>query len=54
MCNKETIIDLHTHPFLHCIFSNQDIDSYEKYRKYNPDAIMALMCEENRVSMYGY
>jgi hypothetical protein len=54
MCNKETVIDLHTHPFLHCIFSNQDIDSYEKYRKYNPDALMALMCEENRFSMYGY
>jgi hypothetical protein len=54
MCSRETVIDLHTHPFLHCIFSNQDITSYEKYRKYNPDAIMALMCEENRFSMYGY
>jgi hypothetical protein len=53
MCNADTVIDLHTHPYLHCIFSNQDITSYTSYHKYNPGAIMALMCEEDRFSLYG-
>ncbi len=54
ICNTRTVLDLHTHPYLHCIFSNQDMKSYQEYRKYNPDAIMALMCDIDRFSLYGY
>ena len=53
-CNSETIIPLHSHPFKHCIFSQQDIMSYEKFTEINPDAIAGLMCEPNRFTFYGY
>ncbi len=53
-CNSSTIISLHTHPILHCIFSNQDMESYNKYKYINKDMIMALMCDEKRFSFFGY
>jgi hypothetical protein len=51
ICNNETIIDLHSHPSLMCLFSNQDIESYYNYKKINPKAIMALMCDEKRFNI---
>ncbi len=54
LCDKETIISLHTHPYLHCIFSNQDIESYNRYRQINPEVMIALMCDETRFTFYGY
>ncbi len=54
LCNKETIISLHTHPYKRCIFSEQDIKSYEAVRQVNPDAIIGLMCEADRFGFYGF
>ncbi|MEK6923182.1 MAG: hypothetical protein AABW84_00590 [Nanoarchaeota archaeon] len=53
-CSSETIILLHSHPFKHCTFSEQDIISFEKFRERNPDAIEGLMCEPDRFTFQGY
>ncbi len=53
-CNKDTIVTLHSHPFLSCIFSDQDIKSFNEYIKFNPDALLGLMCEQERFTFYGY
>lgn len=53
-CSDKTIIPLHSHPFKHCLFSSQDIKSYELFKKINEDGIIGLMCEEKRFSFYGY
>jgi len=53
-CNEQTIISLHSHPPLRCIFSAQDIKSYEKFKLINPDAMIGLMCDIDRFSFYGY
>tara|TARA_Y100000310_G_scaffold179691_1_gene179658 strand:- start:1660 stop:2229 length:570 start_codon:yes stop_codon:yes gene_type:complete len=51
-CNKETIISLHTHPYKHCIFSKQDIESYESFKNTNKDGIIGIMCEIDRFNFY--
>ncbi|MBI5393294.1 hypothetical protein HZA96_05485 [Candidatus Woesearchaeota archaeon] len=51
-CPEDTIIVLHTHPYKSCIFSEQDINSYKQNRQSSPDVIIALMCEENRFTLY--
>ncbi len=51
-CNKDDLIAMHTHPERHCLFSEQDIESYENFREVNPDAMIGLMCEINRFSFY--
>jgi proteasome lid subunit RPN8/RPN11 len=53
-CNQSTIISLHSHPPLRCIFSEQDIISFNNFRKINPDGIIGLMCDEDRLSFFGY
>ena len=53
-CDENTIISMHTHPFKSCIFSGQDIRTYEFVREVNPDAIIGLMCEPDRFDFYGY
>lgn len=54
LCDENTIIPLHTHPYKHCIFSLQDIRNYEAVRKKNSDAIIGLMCEVDRFNFYGF
>ncbi len=54
VCNNETIISLHSHPPLRCIFSEQDIVSYNQFNRINPDPIIGLMCGETRLSFFGY
>mgnify|MGYP003973198369 FL=1 len=54
MCNKETIISLHTHPYLSCTFSEQDMKTYLKFKITNPNSIYGLMCAKNRFTFYGY
>ena len=49
---QDTIIALHSHPPLQCLFSEQDIKSYEIFKQRNPDAMFALMCSENMISFY--
>src|SRR3990172_10747711 len=52
LCNKDTIIPLHTHPYKHCTFSLTDIRGLDSVRKVNPDAIIGLMCEPDRFNFY--
>ena len=54
VCNNETVISLHSHPPLRCIFSEQDINSYNQFNRINPDAMIGLMCGETRLSFFGY
>jgi len=51
-CNAETIILLHTHPYRSCRASAVDIDTLERTKLRNPDVLMAVMCEPQRVSLY--
>ncbi|NTV23907.1 MAG: hypothetical protein HGA85_06070 [Nanoarchaeota archaeon] len=50
ICSGETVIELHTHPLLHCIFSDQDLRSFAIIKKRNPDVLMGLMCDRDRFS----
>ena len=52
-CNKETLVDLHSHPLQHCLPSEQDIKSFNKFKETNPKALMIIMCEENRFNIYS-
>jgi len=54
LCTEGTIIDLHTHPYLSCIFSDVDINSLKTVKQINPDAIIGLMCGTQRFNFYGY
>ena len=51
-CSADTIIPLHSHPFKHCLFSEQDISSYRAFKEKNPEAIVGLMCEVDRFNFY--
>ncbi|MDD5178246.1 MAG: hypothetical protein PHT54_03135 [Candidatus Nanoarchaeia archaeon] len=53
-CPKETLIDLHSHPYKHCSFSEQDVISFNKFKELSKDAIMMVMCEENRFNIYPF
>lgn len=52
-CSKETLIILHTHPYKSCLASQTDLRSLDKSKKLNPDALMVVMCEEDRFSVYS-
>lgn len=52
-CNSETIIPMHSHPPNRCIFSDQDIESFNRFREKNPDAIFGVMCDVDRFGFYG-
>ncbi len=52
LCDKKTIIPLHSHPYKSCLFSEQDINSYEAVKRINPNAIIGLMCEIDGFSFY--
>ena len=49
-CNNETIVSLHSHPPMRCIFSDQDQRSFGYFKQTNPNGIYALMCEKDRMS----
>ena len=51
MC-RDSIIALHSHPPLKCLFSEQDLKTYEEYQKIDPKMMMALMCSETMISFY--
>ncbi len=52
ICDKNTIISLHSHPFKHCIFSAQDITNFHDVHIVNKDALIGLMCEKDRFTFY--
>ncbi|MFW5977174.1 MAG: hypothetical protein ACOCQQ_01535 [Candidatus Nanoarchaeia archaeon] len=47
-CPSETIIWFHTHPKRKCVPSDTDYYTLEKIQRQNSDAIMMIMCEDNR------
>ena len=51
-CKENTLIDLHSHPYKHCAFSDQDINSYRAMKKNDPDILLGLMCEPDRFTFY--
>jgi len=50
ICNESTIIDLHTHPFKNCLFSEQDIMSFKNIM--NKEVLGAVMCDTSRFNFY--
>src|SRR3989344_1027426 len=54
LCNSSTIVSLHSHPPLSCIFSEQDIESYVAFKGVNPEGIIGVMCGEETITFYGY
>ena len=48
-CSDGTLIDLHSHPFRNCLFSEQDVVSYNKLGK---ETIGAVMCDIDRFNFY--
>ncbi|MBR9690944.1 hypothetical protein GOV08_04640 [Candidatus Woesearchaeota archaeon] len=52
ICDKDTLLSLHSHPSMFCIFSKADIASYEKLD--NPDAFIGLICDVDRFNFYGF
>ena len=52
-CPEGTLVALHTHPKDSCIFSEQDILSFEAAKRTSPNIIIGLMCNVDRFSFYG-
>lgn len=52
-CNKETLIDLHSHPLKHCLPSEKDILSFNRFKEKNLKALMVIMCEKDRFNVYS-
>lgn len=52
-CNDETIVSMHSHPPDRCVFSSQDIISYNEFKNISPNAIIGLMCNTNRFTFYS-
>jgi hypothetical protein len=52
-CPQETLIALHSHPFNHCIASEQDLNNLEEAKKVNPDAVIGIMCAPERFNFYN-
>jgi hypothetical protein len=51
-CSEDTIILLHSHPFRHCIASQQDLFTLDSIKEKNSNSLMVIMCESDRFSIY--
>lgn len=51
-CSPDSIVDLHSHPFRRCLPSDQDFNNFKLFKERNPDALMIVMCEDNRFGIY--
>ena len=49
-CPDEALIEMHSHPQQHCLFSKTDLDGFDKRNK---DRLMAVMCFDNRFIFHG-
>lgn len=47
-CPTESLIWFHTHPQRKCVASQTDLNTLESVQRRNSDAIMMIMCEDNR------
>ncbi|MBU2590236.1 MAG: hypothetical protein KKA65_04370 [Nanoarchaeota archaeon] len=52
-CPLESLIDLHSHPLDRCIASQTDMENFSVLKLKNPDALMVIMCQENRINVYS-
>lgn len=52
-CPKETLLSVHSHPNRRCRPSTQDMNNYEQLKIYNPDLIVAVLCEQGRFYFYS-
>ena len=48
-CPEETIISMHSHPRKSCIFSEQDIKTFNQQNI----PMMGLLCDDNRMNFYS-
>ncbi len=53
-CDADAFIFLHSHPYKHCLFSEQDLQTHKSFAAKNPVGLSAIMCEEERFTFYGY
>lgn len=51
-CDSDSLVDMHSHPLKHCLPSETDINSFNRFKETNPNAIMAIMCQRNRFNFY--
>ena len=51
-CPSDSLVSLHSHPFRHCLPSQQDFRSFKQFKERNEDALMIVMCEKNRFSVH--
>tara|TARA_Y100000310_G_scaffold89671_1_gene86782 strand:+ start:1467 stop:2042 length:576 start_codon:yes stop_codon:yes gene_type:complete len=51
-CSDDSIVSLHSHPLNRCLPSETDVSNYKYLRNRNPDAIMAVMCREDRINFF--
>ena len=51
-CSSDSLVSLHSHPFRHCLPSQQDFRSFKQFKERNKDGLMVVMCEKNRFSVY--
>ncbi len=53
-CDANALIFLHSHPYKHCLFSDQDLETHKSFAAKNAVGLSAIMCEEERFTFYGY
>ena len=51
-CSQDTLIVLHSHPYRHCIGSEQDLIHLKELKNRNKNSLILIMCEENRFTVY--
>lgn len=51
-CSEDSLIDLHSHPLRHCLPSEQDFKTFKQFKERRPLALMAIMCEPTRFTIY--
>jgi len=52
-CPDDVLIALHSHPYRHCLASEQDISNLERSKEVNPNVLVGIICEEERFSFYS-
>jgi len=52
-CPEEVLISLHSHPYKQCLASEQDLDNLMGSKEVNPNALIGIICEEERFSFYS-
>ncbi len=51
-CADNTLVTLHSHPHKRCSPSHQDMISFSSLKELNSDALIAIMCDEDRFNIY--